>query len=248
MEAEVKQFALMLSRFGVMFWIPLTGPLARIPLTVRAFTVMTLVLCLYVLARENANITLSTENTIAFIPAMLFEFLFGLLGAVVLSIPAVALLFFGRVMDMQLGLGAAAILNPATNSQDSLIGSALVFCILVLFWALNLHLDIIQILFELVKLFPLGSNLLFATEGILAYLSTTFLIGFYLSFPVIAALFAVDVASGIVSKNMPQMNVYFVLIPAKILVGLVVLSLTVKALANHMHDLAFAPVKFFWGL
>ncbi|HEX2547976.1 MAG TPA: flagellar biosynthetic protein FliR, partial [Ramlibacter sp.] len=54
-----------------------------------------------------------------------------------------------------------------------------------------------------------------------------FLLGFALAAPVVLGLLLVDFALGIVSRNLPQMNMLVLGIPVKILVGL--LALTVWA-------------------
>ena len=50
-------------------------------------------------------------------------------------------------------------------------------------------------------------------------LSAMFLIAFQISIPVIACLFIVDLALGIIARTVPQMNIFVIGLPVKILVG-----------------------------
>lgn len=49
--------------------------------------------------------------------------------------------------------------------------------------------------------------------------ATMFMIAFQISLPIVASLFLVDVALGIVARTVPQMNVFVVGLPVKILVS-----------------------------
>ncbi len=50
-----------------------------------------------------------------------------------------------------------------------------------------------------------------------------FLIAFQLSIPIVGCLFLVDVALGIIARTVPQLNVFVVGLPLKILVSFLVL-------------------------
>lgn len=240
MEQEVKGYFLLLSRVGVLFWIPLTGPMSRIPMGIRLLLVNVLALSMYFIYLNKGLGTSYPEFGLA----LLSEFIFGLSTAFVFALPIVVVLFFGRVVDMQLGLGAAGILNPNTSTNDSLVGTAISITALVLFWSLGLHLDILHILLETLQIIPLGSAFQIDKTPLLTYFSSAFVTGLFLFFPVMASVFAVDIASGIVSKSMPQMNVYFVIMPLKIMVGLVVLALSLKQLSYRFEELVVSPVNF----
>ena len=61
-----------------------------------------------------------------------------------------------------------------------------------------------------------------------------FLFGITLVAPVVFALLLVDVGLGIISRTMPQLNIFTIGIPIKIVVGLLVLATTLTALAPVM--------------
>ena len=59
---------------------------------------------------------------------------------------------------------------------------------------------------------------------IVAAVSGTFLLGVRIALPVIAATFLTDVALGIVSRAVPQINVFITGYPVKIAVGMLTLN------------------------
>jgi flagellar biosynthetic protein FliR len=72
-----------------------------------------------------------------------------------------------------------------------------------------------------------------------------FVLGLTLAAPVVFALLLVDVGVGIVSRSIPQLNVFTLGIPAKIIVGLLVLAASLAAMAPVMARV-FETVFAFW--
>ncbi|MFO7945966.1 MAG: flagellar biosynthetic protein FliR [Armatimonadota bacterium] len=60
--------------------------------------------------------------------------------------------------------------------------------------------------------------------------ASIFSVGLRLAAPVMAAVFLTDLGFGFIARVVPQMNVFLVGIPAKMLVGLVVLSFSAPLL------------------
>lgn len=72
-----------------------------------------------------------------------------------------------------------------------------------------------------------------------------FVFGLTLAAPVVFALLLADVGLGIASRTMPQLNVFTVGIPIKIVVGLLLFATTLFALAPVMARV-FASIFTFW--
>jgi flagellar biosynthesis protein FliR len=224
----------------------MAGPMSRIPKFVRFSVVNTLVLSLFLINSDTLLASMPINDD-PIIYRLFKEFIFGCSFAFIVAIPGVVMLFFGRAIDMQIGLGAAGIFNPSSKTQDSLTGVAFHLGFLAVFFAAGWHLDTLTIIFETTKLIPLGSVDEINTMSMVNYFSKAFVLGVVLFFPVLASLFIVDIAAGVISKGMPQMNVYFVALPLKILVGIIVISLTLKQLSNRFIDLVHSPILFLLG-
>lgn len=64
-----------------------------------------------------------------------------------------------------------------------------------------------------------------------------FIIGFQMSVPVVASLFLIDVALGIVARTVPQMNIFVVGFPVKILAGIIILFIVMGTMIFSVKSL-----------
>ncbi len=58
-------------------------------------------------------------------------------------------------------------------------------------------------------------------------LSKSFITGFKLSAPIVGTIFLTDLLLGIMARTIPQMNVFVVGLPLKILIGLIIIGLSI---------------------
>ena len=65
-------------------------------------------------------------------------------------------------------------------------------------------------------------------------LTQVFVVGVEIAAPVVLTLVLTDAAFGLLARAVPQMNVFFVGIPAKILVGLTVIAASLPFVARHI--------------
>ena len=66
--------------------------------------------------------------------------------------------------------------------------------------------------------------------------------------PVMIVIWTLDVMVGMMSKTMPQMNIYFVTLPLKIAVGITVLAVTVRYAKPLINTLFQQMLLFLDGL
>ncbi len=139
----------------------------------------------------------------------------------------------GQIIDMEIGFGVVNVLDPQSNIQVPIMGNFLYILALMVFVMIDGHHMLISALYHSFKIIPLGKvNLFgeFATDFARIF-GETFVIGFKIAAPVVAAIFLTDVALGILARTMPQMNVFMVGMPLKIIVGLVTLMLMIPVLS-----------------
>jgi flagellar biosynthesis protein FliR len=154
--------------------------------------------------------------------------------------------FAGKVLDIQIGFSLGTVFDPVTRAQVPLLGSVLGMLALVLFFALDGHHMMMRGVAHSIERVPPGA--LPQNPGLLPFVDqfgSMFLFGLTLVAPVVFALLLVDVGVGIVSRTMPQLNVFTIGIPAKILVGLLVLAGTLNALAPVIARV-FSSLFTYW--
>lgn len=131
----------------------------------------------------------------------------------------------GRMMDLQMGFGIASLIDPATRTQSSLLGTLLNLTAIAVFFAVNGHHLLIQgLAFSLAHLPPGRPLEELNYAAMVAQFGGMFVFALALAAPVLIVLLLVDVAMAVVARTMPQVNVFIVSMPLKIFVGLFVLA------------------------
>ena len=74
-------------------------------------------------------------------------------------------------------------------------------------------------------------------DDILRMFGGIFIIGFKISAPIVAAVLITDVTLGIITKTIPQLNIFVVGIPLKIVMGLSIMIITIPAFSGIVSTL-----------
>ena len=88
----------------------------------------------------------------------------------------------------------------------------------------------------------------YTIQNLIRLFSDIFIVGFKIAAPIVFTVLLTDVALGIISKAMPQMNVFMVGMPLKILVGLIIVVVTIPAvmvvLSNLFQNIELESINF----
>ena len=159
------------------------------------------------------------------------EFLVGLFFGMIARILMMALDTAGMVISTASGLSNAQLFNPAFSAQGSLMGAFLsITGVLILFTA-NLHHLLITGMIESYELFPLGTvpDVGSMAQMIAHTVSTSFAIGVKIGAPFLVMILVVYAGMGVLSRLMPQVQVFMLAIPVQILLALVTMLLVLSA-------------------
>lgn len=157
------------------------------------------------------------------------EFIVGIAIGYVAYLIFIGIYMAGQIIDMQIGFGMVNVIDPMSNIQVPITSNFYFILCMLLFLMANGHHILIKALFESYKFIPLGGAV-FGTDlmnDMLRAFGNIFIIGFKISAPIIAAILVTDIALGVISKTVPQLNVFVVGMPLKILLGLAVMILTI---------------------
>jgi flagellar biosynthesis protein FliR len=149
----------------------------------------------------------------------------------------------GGVIDIQMGFSLGAVLDPVSKAHAAVMGRGFSLLAVVLFFLTDAHHLLLAGIFQTFQLIPISGPV--TVDGwmpVALGLSSIFSIGFAMAAPVVVALLLTDVVVGVVSRNMPQMNVLFLSIPLKVLLGLVVLSLSMRFMAPVVQQALMLPL------
>lgn len=146
-----------------------------------------------------------------------------------LSIGFITLLMFssiyvaGEIIDMQMGFGIVNVIDPQSNAQVPVIGNFYYILAVLVFLTVNGHHVLISALVKSFEMVPISGAIfgLGFLNTIISAFREMFLMGFKVSLPVVSIVFITDLALGIIARTVPQMNVFMVGLPIKILVGFI---------------------------
>lgn len=145
----------------------------------------------------------------------------------------------GAIMDYQIGYSMASIYDYQNNTQTPITGSLFNILMLILFLMYDGHLKLIEVIHKTITAVPIGMAMAPPTILWVAaeVMTQSFILSVMVAMPVLAAGVMIEFALGAVIKTVPQMNMFVVGIPVKIIVGLIVMLLTFSLFANFTKDI-----------
>lgn len=170
--------------------------------------------------------------TFALFLLIVMEFVTGLFLGTIARIFMTALDTAGMVISMQSSLSNAQIFNPSLAAQGSLIGAFLSVTGVLILFETNMHHLLLTGLVESYKMFPLGQ---LPDSGSMAELiskavSSAFSIGVKLATPFMVLTLLIYVGMGVLSRLMPQIQVFLMAIPIQILLSFSLLMIVLSTL------------------
>jgi flagellar biosynthesis protein FliR len=200
---------------------------ARVPLTVRMLLALTLAAVMASALPEQAA-QLS--------PAILAgELLLGAVMAFGFHAAHGALDMLGKLIDTQIGLNASGVFDPGTANVTGIIAEFLALAFAMLFIALNQHHELLRVFSELLAVVPPGSVSLAVVSAPLAQVLTQqFLLALMMVAPIVVALWLIDVAFALMARSMPQANIYFLALPVKLGLGVLILLLSLPLIVQRI--------------
>ena len=223
-------FLLVFARVGTMVMLlPGLGELS-VPTRVRLTVALVLTAILLPLHRSAYPLDLTMPGPVV---VMLFqELLIGAVLGLTARLTVSALQVAGSVVAQQLGLGFVTAVDPTQGQQGVILGNFLSILGVTLVFATDLHHLVIAALNDSYTLFRPGEIPIFG--DIAAHFSKTvaaaFRVGVQLSAPFLVFGLLFNLGLGVLSRLMPQMQVFFVGLPLSILLGFLILILVIGAM------------------
>jgi flagellar biosynthetic protein FliR len=223
-------YILVLARIGTMLMLlPGLGEL-NVPVRMRLSVALLLSAVLLPLHQGAYQVDLTSFGPLI---AMLGNELF--IGAVLgLSVRLImsSLQVAGVVIAQQMGLGFVTAVDPTLGQQSVVVGNFLAMLGVTLIFATDLHHLVIAALNDSYTLFAPGEIPLLGDVAALTTRSvaTAFRIGIQLSAPFLVFGLLFNIGLGILSRLMPQMQVFFVGLPLSIMLGLLILLMVLGAM------------------
>lgn len=222
-------------RIGPLFAISPLLSAGVVPGTVRVLFVVGLATAL-ALGLPDVGVATALNQPGPLLVAALSELALGAVLAFGVVAAFAAVSFAGRLVDIQVGFGIAQVYDPATRGQVTVVTSAFNQLALLLFFLMEAHHALLRGIAYTLERFPPGRawSVEQAMPMVAKQMAGVFTLGFALAAPVVVCLLLLDLALGVVSRNLPQMNMFVLGIPAKIVVGLLLLALWFTGIGEAM--------------
>jgi flagellar biosynthetic protein FliR len=223
-------FLLTFARVGAM--VMLMPGIGETNLPARVRLTIALVLTAVMLPAHQKAYTVDL-NTLGPVIVMLFEeIIIGIVLGLTARLALSALQVAGSVVAQQLGLGFVTAVDPTQNQQGVLVGNFLTLLGITLIFATDMHHLIIAAMNDSYTVFKPGEMPLTGdvAQHITGVIAAAFRIGIQISAPFLAFGLLFNLGLGVLSRLMPQMQVFFIGMPLSILLGLLLLVLVVGAM------------------
>lgn len=165
--------------------------------------------------------------------------LLGFMGRIVFFAADIA----GVIIAQELGLSMAAIVDPTTRQQEQMPSLVLSLLAIVTMLTLDLHHGMLLGFAKTFEVLPIGSGHLSNTlfEYFVAGTAHIFSVALQMAAPVMAVSFVITLFFAVMSRAVPQMNVFAESFGVRIAGGLIVFGFTLQIaaqyVANHLRKL-----------
>ena len=234
-ENQVAGFLLVLGRIGPLFALAPLFSSRSIPARAKGLCAVGLTVAIAPIALADNKIPL---DVMGFTELMLKEILVGLAYAFALAALFAAISTAGSFVDTLIGFSYGALVDPVTGNQSSVLTQTYILVGIMILIAIGGDQLMIKGLarsYDLVPLLDMPSMASIVGGAEKAF-TQVFLAALELAAPVVLAIVITDAAFGIVSRVVPQMNVFAVGFPAKVTVGLLIIGASLPFAAGWIGD------------
>lgn len=198
------------------------------PQTVRLYIALGLSLVLSLYVSQYLPSPVPTTGVLFALIGM--EFVVGLFVGTIARILIVALDTAGMVVSMMSGLGNAQIFNPASATQGSLMGAMFSVTGVLLLFVTNMHHLLFLGLLGSYDLFPVGSipDVGSMAELMSKAVASSFTIGVEIAAPFMVVSLLLYIGMGVLTRLMPQVQVFLLALPIQIILSFITLSLVIS--------------------
>lgn len=234
---QIKTFVLILMRVSaILFFMPGLGT-RSIPEVSKIGLSMIISLLLLPLVKIDAQCF--PNEPLFFIFFLLKEIILGMVLGFSVKVIFAGVQAGGHISGFHMGFTMAQIIDPQTQSQETVLTQLYFFLSLLIFLAIDGHHWFIRALTYSFEIIPLGSFFLKAHLGeyLLKLSGTIFIIAVKIAAPILVALFLVQMGLGILAKAAPQINIMMTSFPLIIAVGLLILALSTVLMMGYLKEI-----------
>jgi len=238
MDEELFGFMLVLTRVSAFFLvIPIFG-WRSIPVRVRVAVAVLVSIFFSMIVRP-----VSGSGRVEMVDAILYlvqEAIYGLALGLAVTFVFYTVRVAGRIIERQMGLALAAVLDPFTGERAQPVGMLLEMIFILIFLAANGHHLFLLVLSRSFEVFPAGSipSAAILVGGVMKTGSTMFLAALRLAAPILAAFVVLLVVLAVFARVVPEMNILFISLPLRVGLGLLMITMILPFIHGFTSEFA----------
>ena len=177
----------------------------------------------------------------SFVLSILLNMVVGAILGYVAQLILLAIDAGGDMVNMQMGLSSAMVLDPTTSSQVSILGKCFQLFGLIIFIQLGGVYWLLTAFVHSIQIFPLDATTIPLQELVnMDYLvkmsSNVLFMGLQIASPILLATLGQDNILGVISKTAPQVNVFQLSFLFKPILGAAIMVWILPMLVNVISD------------
>jgi flagellar biosynthetic protein FliR len=231
-------FVMVLTRISAFFLvIPVFG-WQSIPIRIKV--AMTVMLAIFFSMITPVPVVADRVSTAEAVLLIANEATYGLALGLVATLIFASVKLSGRIIEREMGLAMAEILDPLTGERAQPLGSLLEMIFIMLFLSANGHHLFLFIISRSYESFPAGSipTIPVLTEGIIQAGSTMLIHGLKLAAPILAAFMLLMVVLSVLARMVPEMDILFISFPLRIGLGLLMVAIFMPFISSFIAEYA----------
>ena len=240
-EQQVAGFFLVLARVSPLFLLAPLFSSKMVPGRARGVIAVALTVGILPVVSDPTHPRIDLD-ILPFAGLILKELLVGLAFAYALSALFAAMQAAGALLDTLIGFSFGAMVDPVTGTQSTVLSQMYALFGVAIFITLGGDGWVVKGLARTYDAIPLSEAPAIGSmvQGAQMAFSGIFVAAFMIAAPVLIALIIVDAAFGVVSRVVPQLNIFAVGFPAKMIVGLILIGASLPFvddfLGGRLHE------------
>jgi flagellar biosynthesis protein FliR len=237
-EQQVAGFILVLARISPLFVLAPLFSSKMLPARARGIVAVGLTLGIMPIAVHAGDGQHIPMDVLPLAGLIVKEILVGMGFSFALAALFAAVQVAGSILDTLIGFSFGALVDPITGTNGGVLNQLYALIGVMIFVVINGDAWVIQGLARSYEQVPLTATPEIGSlvQGVQVAFSGIFASAIEVCAPVMLAVLLCDVAFGLVSKVMPQLNVFAVGFPAKVIVGLVLVGASLPFMAGWLGD------------
>ncbi len=172
---------------------------------------------------------------------IVLNYMFGALIGYIVNCVIATITAAGDMINTQMGLSSAMVLDPTTRAQTSIIGNLFTLVGVIIFMSIGGLYWLIDAFIRSFDIFPMYGvaiplEKIINLDYLVLITSNILVVGMQIAAPVLLATLGQDIILGTISKTAPQVNVFQMSFLFKPVMGALILTWILPMLINVISD------------